>query len=70
MGQTVRVLAVNATETNVLRYLQARGILPGRELTVIEAAPMDGSLTLKVDQRDVALGLLISEFVIVETIAG
>ena len=70
LGQTVRVLAVNATETNVLRYLQARGILPGRELTVIEAAPMDGSLTLKVDQRDVALGLLISEFVIVETIAG
>src|SRR5512139_849305 len=37
VGSRVCVLAVNATETNVLRYLQERGILPGRELTVVEA---------------------------------
>lgn len=67
VGATVRVLAVNATETAVLRYLQERDILPGCELTVVEAAPMEGPLTLQVDGRqDVALGLLLSEFVIVE----
>ena len=66
VGSTVRVIAVNATETDALRYLQARGILPGRELTILEAAPMDGPLTLNVDGKEVALGLLLAEFVIVE----
>jgi DtxR family Mn-dependent transcriptional regulator len=66
MGSTVRVLAVNATETDVLKYLQERGILPRCELTVVEVAPMEGPLILRVGDKDVALGLLLSEFVIVE----
>jgi DtxR family Mn-dependent transcriptional regulator len=66
IGATVRVLAVNATATDVLKYLQERDILPGRELTVLEAAPMEGPLTLQVGDKEVALGLLLSEFVIVE----
>ena len=65
-GATVRVLAVNATETNVLKYLQERGVLPDCELTVVEAAPMDGPLTLRLGDKEIALGLQISEFVIVE----
>ncbi len=68
LGATVRVIAVSATETNALKYLQDRGILPGCELTVIEAAPMDGPLTLRVDGKDVALGLVLAEFVIVNVI--
>lgn len=66
VGSRVRVLAVNATETSVLRYLQERGILPGCELAVVEAAPMQGPLTLRVNGQAVALGLQLSEFVIVE----
>jgi DtxR family Mn-dependent transcriptional regulator len=68
IGATVRVLAVNATATDVLKYLQERNILPGRELTIVEAAPMDGPLTVYVDGKDVALGLQLAEFVIVEVI--
>lgn len=68
VGATVRVLAVNATETEALKYLQTRAILPGCELTIVEAAPMEGPLTLSVDGKEVALGLLLSEFVIVEVI--
>src|SRR5215216_3438811 len=63
VGASVRVLAVNATETDVLKYLQERSILPGCELTVLEVAPMDGPLTLKVNDKEIALGLLLSEFV-------
>jgi DtxR family Mn-dependent transcriptional regulator len=66
VGAQARVLAVNATETDALRYLQDRRILPGSELTVVEAAPMQGPLTLRVGGQDVALGLLLSEHVIVE----
>jgi DtxR family Mn-dependent transcriptional regulator len=68
VGARVRVLAVNATKTDVLKYLQERGILPGCELTIVEAAPMEGPLTLNVNGKDVALGLLLSETVIVKVI--
>lgn len=66
VGTTVRVMAINATKTDALMYLQTRGILPGCELTIVEAEPMDGPLTLQVDGKDVALGLSLAEFVIVE----
>lgn len=66
LGKTVTVLAVNATTTDVLKYLQERSILPGHEITVMEAAPLEGPLTLLMDgQKEVALGLSLAEFVIV-----
>ncbi len=68
LGDTVHVLAVNATATDVLKYLQEKNILPGRDLTVIEVAPMQGPLMLRVDQKDVALGLSVAEFVLVKII--
>jgi DtxR family transcriptional regulator, Mn-dependent transcriptional regulator len=67
VGATVRVLAVNATATDVLKYLQERNILPGREIEIVEAAPMQGPLTLRVEGREVVLGLSLAEFVIVIT---
>ena len=66
VGQTVKVLAVNATATDVLKYLQERNILPGQALKVTEVAPLKGPLTLKLDGKEVALGLSIAEFVIVK----
>ncbi len=66
VGTTVKVLAVNATATDVLTYLQERDILPGREVSIVEAAPLQGPLTLRVDGKDVALGLSLAEFVIVK----
>jgi len=67
VGTTVKVLAVNATATDVLKYLQERNVLPNHELEVIEAAPLKGPLTLRVDgMKEVALGLSMAEFVIVE----
>lgn len=69
IGATVRVVAVTAVETAVLRYLQARNILPGQELTILEAAPLQGPLTLKVDGKETAIGLQIAAFVLVEIIS-
>ena len=67
VGETVKVLAVNATATDVLKYLQERNVLPGHEIEVIEAAPLQGPLTLRVDgKKEVALGLAMAEFVIVQ----
>jgi DtxR family Mn-dependent transcriptional regulator len=66
VGETVTIRAVNATATDVLKYLQEKGILPGQTVTVLEAAPLEGPLTLSVNGREVALGLSMAEFVIVE----
>jgi DtxR family Mn-dependent transcriptional regulator len=66
VGSTARVLAVRATGTDVFKHLQDRNILPGREVTLLEIAPMDGPLTLGIEGNRVALGLLISRLVIVE----
>jgi DtxR family Mn-dependent transcriptional regulator len=68
IGEKVRVLAVNATSTDVLKYLQERGLMPGCEVTVVEAEPMQGPLTLRADEREVALGLSLAEFVLVKSI--
>lgn len=66
VGTTVTVLAVDATATDVLKYLQEKNILPGQKLKVIEAAPMDGPLTVSVGGKEVALGLSLAGFVIVK----
>jgi DtxR family Mn-dependent transcriptional regulator len=66
IDETVTVLAVNATATDVLKYLQERNILPGQKIKVVEAAPLQGPLTLRVDGKEVALGLSLAEFVIVK----
>jgi DtxR family Mn-dependent transcriptional regulator len=68
VGDTVQVLAVSATSTEVLRYLQERGLMPGCELIVLEAAPMQGPITVRVAGKEVALGLLLAEFVLVKSI--
>ncbi|RJP51198.1 MAG: metal-dependent transcriptional regulator [Anaerolineaceae bacterium] len=66
VGSVVTALAVNATATDVLKYLQERNILPGREIEIVEAAPMRGPLTLRVEGKEVVLGLSLAEFVIVK----
>lgn len=75
VGATVRVLAVNATATDVIKYLFERGLLPGHKVKVVETAPLQGPLTLRVDPvekngtdgKEVTLGLSLAEFVIVES---
>lgn len=65
VGSKLQIIAVNATSTEVLKYLQDRNILPGSPVTVLEAAPLQGPLTLDVAGREVALGLQIANFIIV-----
>jgi DtxR family transcriptional regulator, Mn-dependent transcriptional regulator len=66
IGAAVRVIAIQATSTNVFEYLEQRGILPGWTVTVLEAAPLQGPLTVRVNDTQVALGLLMADLVVVE----
>ncbi|CAG0967462.1 Diphtheria toxin repressor [Anaerolineales bacterium] len=65
VGDVLRVVAINATSTDVLKYLQDRNILPGSEIKALDAAPLQGPLTIGVGGKEVALGLQIADFVLV-----
>jgi DtxR family Mn-dependent transcriptional regulator len=75
-GERALVVAVTATSTDVLHYLQERGLMPACALTVIETEPMQGPLTLRIAPagqseagvKEVALGLSLAEFVLVKPI--
>jgi DtxR family Mn-dependent transcriptional regulator len=66
VGTSAAVLAIDATATDVLKYLYDRNILPGQKIKVMEVAPMEGPLTLLVGNKEVVLGLSLAEFVIVK----
>jgi DtxR family Mn-dependent transcriptional regulator len=67
IGEQVQVLAVNATATDVLKYLFERGVIPGCVLTVVESEPLQGALTLRLDGEEIVLGLSLTKFVIVKS---
>ena len=45
----------------LLRYLEQQGVLPGVELTIIEKAPFDGPINLKIDGEVISLGFSIAQ---------
>jgi DtxR family Mn-dependent transcriptional regulator len=50
-----RLLEDIELDSDVLRYLQDHELMPGRELTLVDRGP-DGTLTLEINGRRVALG--------------
>ena len=73
-GQAASVRSLMPESSNVLAYLAERDLLPGRQVSVIEVAPMQGPLTLKVGQnrgdpssdQEIVLGLTLAGLVMVE----
>jgi Fe2+ transport system protein FeoA len=54
----------------VLAYLHERSLLPQQTLTLIEAAPLDGPLTLQLGDTHVILGLNLASRIRVEPLAS
>ncbi|MCK9247652.1 MAG: metal-dependent transcriptional regulator [Solirubrobacteraceae bacterium] len=52
----VRFVRVSDADPAMLRYLAARGIVPGVTLTVVDRQPFGGPLTVRVDGDEHALG--------------
>jgi DtxR family Mn-dependent transcriptional regulator len=75
-GESARIRAVAPESSDVLAYLAERDLLPGRRVTVVEAAPLEGPLTLQVSEpadedvttREVVLGMALANLVLVETV--
>lgn len=59
---------VDDANTQMLRYLEKLGLLPGAVLRVQDVAPFDGPLTLEVEDREVIIGFNAAGAVLVEVL--
>lgn len=65
-GQSAIIQRVNASDPDLLRYLEERGLIPGAQVEVKEYSPFDHNLTVKVGRKSLVLGLSITSKVFVE----
>jgi DtxR family Mn-dependent transcriptional regulator len=67
-GQRSRVVSVADEDADLLRYVAKLGLQPGVELEVLERAPFDGPITLRVarDKESVQVGAPLAALIRVE----
>src|SRR5688572_13121042 len=65
-GQTATIQRVNASDKNLLRYLEERGLVPGAQIEIKEYSPYDHNLTVKLGRKTLVLGLSITNKIYVE----
>lgn len=64
--QTGKVLSIKSPETELLRHLEALGLIPGARIEVLEYSPFDHNLTIKVGNKSFVLGLNITNRILIE----
>lgn len=69
MGETGRIESILPTTTEVFAYLNRHHVLPRRPFTVVEIAPMEGPITLKLDEGQVTLGRAVADLIRVGNLA-
>ncbi len=65
-GQKGAVQCVKAAETELLRYLESLGLVPGADIEVKEYSQFDHNLTVKVGRKTAVLGLNITSKIFIE----
>lgn len=65
-GELTIIRQVSDWDRDQLSYLQTLGLLPGTEIEVVDLAPFDGPLTIKLDDKIFALAKDIAEMIGVE----
>lgn len=65
-GQTAIIQSVKAADTDLLRYLDGLGLVPGAKIEVKDYSPFDHNITVKVGRRSSVLGLNITSKIYVE----
>ncbi|HMB25434.1 MAG: metal-dependent transcriptional regulator [Chloroflexota bacterium] len=65
-GQSATVTRVEASDTELLRYLDGLGLIPGAQVEVADYSPFDHNLTIKVGRKSFVLGLNITSKIFIE----
>ncbi|MEW6286310.1 MAG: metal-dependent transcriptional regulator [Chloroflexota bacterium] len=58
--QSGTIQCVKAADTDLLRYLESLGLIPGAAIEVKDYSPFDHNLTVKVGRKTVVLGLNVT----------
>jgi DtxR family Mn-dependent transcriptional regulator len=69
-GQTVRIRRVSDSDPDLLRYLGKLGMYPHTIVEVLEKAPFDGPLVVRVSAAEHSLGAQVTNSVFVELVAA
>ncbi len=67
-NQTGTIQCVKAADTELLRYLESLGLIPGAQIEVKEYSQFDHNLTVKVGRKLSVLGLNITSKIFIEEI--
>jgi DtxR family Mn-dependent transcriptional regulator len=73
VGERIIIRRIHETaEENpeLLQFLEAHGVIPGAQASVVEILPFNQTLSLALGKKTVALGLQTARFVFVEKSAG
>ena len=65
-NQTATIKRVKASDTDLLRYLDELGLVPGARIEVKAYSPYDHNLTVKVGRKTTVLGLNITGQIFIE----
>ena len=65
-NQRAIIQRVRASDKNLLRYLEERGLVPGAKIVIQDYSPFDHNLTIKVGGKSFVLGLNITGQIFVE----
>ncbi len=66
IGKLGRVTRIDRPETTLCTYLVERGLLPGVSFLLEDEAPYNGPLSLRIEEREVAIGREIAGRIYVE----
>lgn len=65
VGQTVVVRRIQDQSSEVLRYLSEIGLVPGTVVEVVSRAPLDGPLTVNIQDSEKVLGRDLAKIILV-----
>lgn len=54
------IVKITEEDSDLLQYLATLGLMPGKSIEIVEKAPFDGPITVKVDEADRALSLKVA----------
>ena len=68
-GDRARMVRVSDRDSALLRYLSEISLEPGVEMQLLDRAPFDGPITLRIGGRDFVVGQRLASQILVELIA-
>jgi DtxR family Mn-dependent transcriptional regulator len=69
-GATVIVERIPEDDPRLVQYLVASAVVRDQEMTVLEVAPFKGTMTMRVDGREVVVGLQVAPRILVRPKTG